>query len=257
MNISQLSYSKHCILVHNNRKYFINYCSIKNCIKILLSNPEILQYFIFKYENKKKYAEASIPSSVYILSFILYSDATTTDTLGKSSLYLIYISLGNILIWRRNKKNTKQLLGYFLILFIKNEKEKKSPEFKKLVFQKDNLIDTNKDQMILRDHENMMKHFNNNTGHLASLEPVENYFWNILNLNIYVATVSNRIYHLDLGLYHYQIEFIKGILGRLSIDKINKRIKVIPSLLSNNLSEVYVKWNKMYILSRLEIFKKK
>jgi hypothetical protein len=53
MNISQLSYSKHCILVHNNREYFINYRPIKNCIEILLSNPEILQHFIFKYENKK------------------------------------------------------------------------------------------------------------------------------------------------------------------------------------------------------------
>ena len=53
MNISQLSYSKHCILVHNNREYFINYRPIKNCIDILLSNPEILQHFIFKYENKK------------------------------------------------------------------------------------------------------------------------------------------------------------------------------------------------------------
>ncbi|RHZ64624.1 hypothetical protein Glove_321g63 [Diversispora epigaea] len=90
MNISQLSYSKHCILMHNNREYFINYRLIKNCIEILLSNSEILQHFIFKYENKKhqgeksyaeqnsgnwwKYAEASIPSSAY---------ATTTDTLGK------------------------------------------------------------------------------------------------------------------------------------------------------------------------------
>ncbi|RHZ70685.1 hypothetical protein Glove_268g10 [Diversispora epigaea] len=149
MNISQLSYSKHCILVHNNREYFINYRPIKNCIEILLSNSEILQHFIFKYENKKhqgeksyaeqnsgnwwKYAEASIPSSACILSLILYSDATTTDTLGKSSLHPIYISLGNIPTWRRNKEDAKQLLGYFPILFAKNEKEKTSPEFKKLV----------------------------------------------------------------------------------------------------------------------------
>ncbi|RHZ72315.1 hypothetical protein Glove_243g3 [Diversispora epigaea] len=142
MNISQLSYSKHCILVHNNREYFINYRPIKNCIEILLSNSEILQHFIFKYENKKhqgeksyaeqnsgnwwKYAEASIPSSACILSLILYSDATTTDTLGKSSLHPIYISLGNIPTWRRNKEDAKQLLGYFPILFAKNEKEKTS-----------------------------------------------------------------------------------------------------------------------------------
>ncbi|RHZ62413.1 hypothetical protein Glove_340g113 [Diversispora epigaea] len=373
MNISQLSYSKHCILVHNNREYFINYRPIKNCIEILLSNSEILQHFIFKYENKKhqgeksyaeqnsgnwwKYAEASIPSSACILSLILYSDATTTDTLGKSSLHPIYISLGNIPTWRRNKEDAKQLLGYFPILFAKNEKEKTSPEFKKLVretfhkslkflldslfenengidykinnriiwffpkistiigdwpeactysltyksassnfpchfclVQKNDLIDTMQDQITLRNHENMMEHFNNNTGHSVSLEPVENYFWNIPNLNIYAATVPDRMHHLDLGLYHYQIEFTKGILERSSIDKMNERIGAIPrypglkifskglqsiarltasehrdlmkvmvfvvdGLLSDDLSEVYVKWNEMYILSRLEIFK--
>ncbi|RHZ85847.1 hypothetical protein Glove_59g84 [Diversispora epigaea] len=146
------------------------------------------------------------------------------------------------------------------------------------------------DQIILRNHENMMEHFNNNTGHSVSLEPVENYFWNIPNLNIYAATVPDRMHHLDLGLYHYQIEFTKGILGRSSIDKMNERIGAIPrypglkifskglqsiarltasehrdlmkvmvfvvdGLLSDDLSEVYVKWNEMYILSRLEIFK--
>ncbi|RHZ59866.1 hypothetical protein Glove_360g184 [Diversispora epigaea] len=145
---------------------------------------------------------------------------------------------------------------------------------------------TIQDQIILRNHENMMEHFNNNTGHSVSLEPVENYFWNIPNLNIYAATVPDRMHHLDLGLYHYQIEFTKGILGRSSIDKMNERIGAIPrypglkifskglqsiaqltanlmkvmvfavdGLLSNDLSEVYVKWNEMYILSRLEIFK--
>lgn len=51
-----------------------------------------------------------------MLSIILYSDATTTDTLGKSQLHPIYVSLGNIPIWRRNKLDAKQLLGYLPIL---------------------------------------------------------------------------------------------------------------------------------------------
>jgi hypothetical protein len=180
------------------------------------------------------------------LSLILYSDATTTDTLGKSSLHPIYISLGNIPTWRRNKEDAKQLLGYFLILFAKDETEKKSSGFKKLaretfhkslkflldplfenkngidfkvngkniwfypkisiiicdwpeactysltykstnsnypchfcLVQKDNLINIKQDQVILRNHENMKECFNNGTGHSASLEQVENYFWNI------------------------------------------------------------------------------
>ncbi|RHZ80500.1 hypothetical protein Glove_134g3 [Diversispora epigaea] len=48
-------------------------------------------------------------------------NATTTDSLGKSSLHLIYISLRNIRTWRRNKEDTKQLLGYLPILSANNE----------------------------------------------------------------------------------------------------------------------------------------
>ena len=43
------------------------------------------------------------------------------------------MSLGNIPTWRRNKEDAKQLLGYFPILSAKDESEKKSFEFKKLV----------------------------------------------------------------------------------------------------------------------------
>jgi Plavaka transposase len=57
-----------------------------------------------------------LPIGAKLLSIILYSDATTTDTLGKSQLHLIYLSLGNIPIWRRNKLDAKQLLGYLPIL---------------------------------------------------------------------------------------------------------------------------------------------
>lgn len=179
------------------------------------------------------------------MSIILYSDATTTDTLGKNSLHPIYISLGNIPTWRRNKEDAKQLLGYLPILSSKNETEKKSSEFKKLarktfhnsikflldplfgdngvefkinnniiwfypristiicdwpeactfsltykspnsnypchfcLVQKENLLNTRKDQVILRNNENMKEYFNDGTGNLASLEQVDNYFWNI------------------------------------------------------------------------------
>ncbi|RHZ78432.1 hypothetical protein Glove_165g52 [Diversispora epigaea] len=146
INISQLSYSKYCILIHNGQEYFIHYRPIKNCIENLLSNPEILKHFMFKYENSEeeksygeqnsgnwwKYAEESIPSSAFILSIILYSDATTTDTLGKNSLHPIYLSLGNISMWRRSKEDAKQLLEYFPILSAKNKTEKESSDFKKL-----------------------------------------------------------------------------------------------------------------------------
>src|SRR5829696_3970428 len=59
--------------------------------------------------------------------------AITTDTLGKSSLHPIYISIGNIFTSRHNKSDAKQLLGYLPILTAKDESEKKSDDFKKLV----------------------------------------------------------------------------------------------------------------------------
>ncbi|RHZ84024.1 hypothetical protein Glove_86g255 [Diversispora epigaea] len=146
---SRLSYHKHSILSHNNVEYFIHYCPIVNCIENLLSNLEITKHFAYDYEDltfegEKSYGEqftenwwksvnASIPSVAKVLSIILYSDATTLDTLGKSSLHPIYISLGNIPTWRRNKEDAKQLLGYLPIISAKDETEKKSSEFKILV----------------------------------------------------------------------------------------------------------------------------
>ncbi|RHZ72433.1 hypothetical protein Glove_242g221 [Diversispora epigaea] len=77
-----------------------------------------------------KNAKASIRPEAHILSIILYSDATTTDSLGKSSLHPIYISLGNIRTWRRNKEDAKQLLGYLPILSANNEGQ--TSKFKRL-----------------------------------------------------------------------------------------------------------------------------
>ncbi|RHZ82661.1 hypothetical protein Glove_106g30 [Diversispora epigaea] len=305
MNISQLSYSKYYVLTHNSQDYFVHYRPIKNCIKNLLSNPDILKNLMFRYENSK--AERSISNHVNILSIILYSDATTTDTLGKSSLYPIYVSLGNISTWRRNKEDAKQLLGYLPILSAKNEKEKKFSEFKELAretfhnsikfllnplfqVQREDLIDIRKDQVILRNHVNMKEYFDSNTSNLAGLEQVNNYFWSILNLNIYATTVPDRMHYLDLGLFKYQIEFTMELLKKKKLlNKVNERIVdisrhsqlkvfkkgiqlsrltaseyrdimkimvfVVDDLQIEDLSEVYVKWNEMYLLSRSEKFK--
>ncbi|RHZ69775.1 hypothetical protein Glove_278g72 [Diversispora epigaea] len=94
MNISQSSYSKYCVLTHNSQDYFVHYRPIKNCIKNLLSNSDILKNLMFRYENSKiedeksygeqnsgnwwKRAERSISNHANILSIILYSDATTS-----------------------------------------------------------------------------------------------------------------------------------------------------------------------------------
>ena len=63
-----------------------------------------------------KTTQNTLPIGSKILSIILYSDATNCDTLDKSQLHPIYISLGNIPTWRRNKQDAKQLLGYLPII---------------------------------------------------------------------------------------------------------------------------------------------
>src|SRR3954447_9437706 len=56
----------------------------------------------------------------YLLSIIIYSDAITCDHLGKTSEHSIYISLGNISNWLRNKSHAKVLVGYLLKLKAKD-----------------------------------------------------------------------------------------------------------------------------------------
>ena len=71
--------------------------------------------------------EKVLPFGCKLLSIILYSDATNVNTLGKSNLHPIYITIGNIKNWRRNKPDTKQLLGFLPIL---KSSEKRSEKFK-------------------------------------------------------------------------------------------------------------------------------
>src|SRR6266513_2822821 len=74
--------------------------------------------------------EESLPSGAKILSLILYSDETNVDTLAKSNLHPIYVSIGNIKNWRRNKPDAKQLLGFFPILEASDNSEKQKDKFK-------------------------------------------------------------------------------------------------------------------------------
>ncbi|RHZ55005.1 hypothetical protein Glove_421g147 [Diversispora epigaea] len=293
---------------YKNKEYFVYYRPIKSCIESLLSNPDIIKNFIYKYQflqsdgetlyskqysgNWWKNAKASIRPEAHILSIILYSDATTIDSLGKSSLHPIYISLGNIRTWRRNKENAKQLLGYLPILSANNEGQ--TSRFKRLaretfhnslkflldpLFDEDgidfkinnkniwffpristvigdwleactfsltfksansnypchfcqthrnDLTSIRKNCIIIRNKENMQEYYNNGSAESIGLEQVYNYFWTIPNIDIYAATVPDRMHHLDLGLFRYQIEYTKELLGKSLEDKMNRRIAIIP-----------------------------
>ncbi|GET03885.1 hypothetical protein GLOIN_2v1777221 [Rhizophagus clarus] len=74
---------------------------IIQCIKNILTVPDITQNFALSYENYEynresiyseqntgkwwKTTQESLPTGSKLLSIILYSDATTTDTLGKKA----------------------------------------------------------------------------------------------------------------------------------------------------------------------------
>ncbi|RHZ89808.1 hypothetical protein Glove_9g242 [Diversispora epigaea] len=313
--------------------------------------------------------EKTLPTGSYLLSIILYSDASTTDSLGKNTLHSIFVTLGNIITWRRNKPDVKQLLAYLPIIKAKDDTQKISEEHKNIVrrtfhkslkfllsslyddngielelnnsifwcfprismiisdwpeactfaltykstksnypchfclVSKEDLsnINLNSNQIEPRSHNNMKLYYKNNTGKNVSIENVRNFFWSVPNINIYAATVLDRMHHLDLGLFQHQLNFTKILInkqcGKSVIDEMNRRVKLIsrykdlksfsngflhltlltvseyrslikimifivdelyedsgsPNFIKNNkITEVYLKWNKIYLLSRKE-----
>ena len=120
---------------------FINNCEIK----VLLLQSEINKEFIFQYQNDDtpvtrtygeqfksdwwNITEKNIPIDNRLLSIIIYADSTTCDHLGKTSEHPIYISLGNILNWQRNKPNAKVLVGYLPKLKAKDNITRNSKSF--------------------------------------------------------------------------------------------------------------------------------
>ncbi|GES83524.1 hypothetical protein GLOIN_2v1783703 [Rhizophagus clarus] len=325
MKFSNLEFSKVLITKHEDKDYFLYYQNLIQCIKNILTVPDITQNFALSYENYEynresiyseqntgkwwKTTQESLPTGSKLLSIILYSDATTTDTLGKSQLHPIYITLGNIPIWRHNKQDAKQLLGYLPILeaankdlvrdtfhkslrhllepiillkdgidlFINNENTWFYPRVSTIIadwpeaasfclvykssnsnlpchsclVKRKNLanIDLSVNDVILRTHDEMRKHFENDTQRSVCIESVHNFFWDLPNINIYLATVPDRMYHLNLGLFRYQIIFTCDILksqhvnGNKLVEEVDYRLAAIPrfsgiKIFSNGLQSI-------------------
>ena len=134
--------------------YSFYYQPIIHGIKVLLLQSDINQEFVYKYQNNNtsirtygeqfesnwwNITEKNIPVDNQLLSIIIYSDSTTCDHLGKTSEHPIYISLGNIPNWMRNKPNSKVLVGYLPKLKAKDNTTKNSEFFRRLqrqVFQR-------------------------------------------------------------------------------------------------------------------------
>ena len=146
MDIPHISFKKVPIMTYNKETYHLYYRQIFDAVKELLSNKDIFDNCTFKFtplydENRRIYHEQyngewwervhkSLPNGAQVLSIILYSDATTCDHLGKSSEHPIYLTLGNIVSWRRSKPDAKVLLGYLPQLKAKSISQKRSKSFK-------------------------------------------------------------------------------------------------------------------------------
>lgn len=146
MNLPNLKYNQTRIMTYNGEDYFLHHRSIIDCIKSILSIFDISQHFFLNFEkheidSERVYSEQntgiwwegvekSLPIGAKLLSIILYSDASNVDSLGKTQLHPIYMSIGNINNWRRNKPDVKQLLGYLPILKPRDNSERKSNDFK-------------------------------------------------------------------------------------------------------------------------------
>jgi len=152
-----MKFKKVHITNFQDEDYEFYYQLIIHGIKVLLLQPEINKEFIFQYQNNNtddngnrtygeqfesdwwKATEEKIPIDNKLLSIIIYADSTTCDHLGKTSEHPIYISLGNIPTWQRNKPDSKVLVGYFPKLKAKDNSTKTSKSFRKLqrqVFQR-------------------------------------------------------------------------------------------------------------------------
>ena len=152
-----MKFKKTLITNFQDVDYEFYYQPIIHGIKVLLLQPEINKEFMFQYQDNNTYdnnnriygeqfesdwwkiTEKGIPIDNKLLSIIIYADSTTCDHLGKTSEHPIYISLGNIPSWLRNKSHAKVLVGYLPKLKAKDNTTKNSESFRKLqrqVFQR-------------------------------------------------------------------------------------------------------------------------
>ncbi|GES75667.1 hypothetical protein GLOIN_2v1783703 [Rhizophagus clarus] len=216
---------------------------------------------------------AGIIEKVFIVNKTLEN-----DTLGKSQLHPIYITLGNIPIWRHNKQDAKQLLEYLPILEAAN-KDLVRDTFHKSLRHLPELIILLKDGIdLFINNENtwfyprvstiiadwpeaasfclVYKSSNSNLPYHSCLVKRENLANIDLSVNDVILrthnempTVPDRMHHLDLGLFRYQIIFMCNILklqyvnGNKLVEEVDHHLAAIPrfpaiKIFSNGLQSI-------------------
>ena len=130
--ISNAGFMKSSIPIAASQDAVLYYRPLLKAIKSLLAIPSINENLVLnysaKYENGKKIyeeqfnsnwwkrEETNLLSGQQLLSIIIYSDASTLDNLGKLSGHPVFISLGNIPNFQRQKPKVKTIVGYLPVL---------------------------------------------------------------------------------------------------------------------------------------------
>ena len=95
-----------------------------------------------------------------------------------------------------------------------------------------NNVELTDDRIILRTPENMKDSIEQGLAQQYSLHNMENIFWKHSYLNIYTSIIPNRMHHLDLGLFNYQVtytrEMLKKLCGQIAVDDLDNRLAQIP-----------------------------
>lgn len=72
MNIPNLTYNKTCVIKYNEEEYYLHHRSLINCVKHILSIPDILKYFMQKFECLKVIINFSLRFMLFYIDLILY-----------------------------------------------------------------------------------------------------------------------------------------------------------------------------------------
>src|SRR5437016_4291616 len=185
MKFPNLSFNKICITYHNDKKYFLHYQNLIQCIKNILAVPDITQNFVLSFENYEregesvykeqnngmwwKNTEGSLPTGAKLLPIILLEDG-------------IDLSVNNEIIWFYPRVSTiisdwPEAASFCLVYKFPNST---FPCHFCLV-KKDDLANINLpfNDVVPRTHNEMRRYLENNTPNSASIESVPNFFWNL------------------------------------------------------------------------------
>jgi len=129
INSPSVDFKEKVVATYEEVDFKLYYRPIFHAIQALLQRPEVNDKFVHKgilkkdadgirifgevyEENWWLETEKTLPPLNYLLSIILYSDATTFDGLGKTSGHPVFLTLGNLPNSFRNSPEAKVLLGF-------------------------------------------------------------------------------------------------------------------------------------------------